>query len=182
MKELSLNLLDIAQNSPTAGADLVEIGILVDEQKDTLTIYIKDNGCGMTPEQVQSVTDPFFTTRTTRKVGLGIPLFKLAAQQTGGDLEIESQKGVGTKTTAWFTLSSIDRMPLGDLKGTITVLIRMNPQTDFLYIEQLNDKKMEIDTREFREILGDVPLDDPDVMEWISGFYDENSPLINTTY
>ena len=153
MKELSLNLLDIAQNSLTAGADLVEIGILVDEQKDTLTIYIKDNGCGMTPEQVQSVTDPFFTTRTTRKVGLGIPLFKLAAQQTGGDLEIESQKGVGTKTTAWFTLSSIDRMPLGDLKGTITVLIRMNPQTDFLYIEQLNDKKMEIDTRTFREIL-----------------------------
>ena len=99
MKELSLNLLDVAQNSLTAGADLVEIGILADEQKDTLVIYIKDNGCGMTPEQVQSVTDPFFTTRTTRKVGLGIPLFKLAAQQTGGDLEIESQKGVGTKTT-----------------------------------------------------------------------------------
>lgn len=182
MKELSLNLLDVAQNSLTAGADLVEIGILADEQKDTLVIYIKDNGCGMTPEQVQSVTDPFFTTRTTRKVGLGIPLFKLAAQQTGGDLEIESQKGVGTKTTAWFTLSSIDRMPLGDLKGTITVLIRMNPDIDFLYIEQLNDKKMEIDTRTFREILGEVPLDDPDVMEWISGFYDENSPLINTNY
>ena len=182
MKELSLNLLDVAQNSLTAGATLVEIGVIADTVKDMLTIYIKDNGSGMSEEQVKSVTDPFFTTRKTRKIGLGIPLLNLAAAQTGGELEIESKLGVGTKTTAKFVLSSIDRMPLGDLKSTITTLIGMNDETDFLYIEQLDDVKFELDTRQLKEILGDVPLSTPDVMGWIYGYYDENSPFLNTTY
>ena len=182
MKELSLNLLDVAQNSLSAGADLVEISVTADTADDRLEISIKDNGCGMSSEQLKAVTDPFFTTRTTRKIGLGIPLFKLAAEQTGGGLSIDSEQGVGTQTKAWFTISSIDRMPLGDLKGTVDILIRMNPDVDFFYTERVDEKIMELDTRQFREILGDVPLDNPEVIDWIGGYYDENSPFLNTNY
>lgn len=111
MQELSLNVLDIAQNSVRAGASLIEI--TVDEQPaaDTLTITVRDDGCGMTPEQVRRVTDPFFTTRTTRRVGLGVPFLKMGAEMTGGSLSIESEPGRGTAVTAVFGLTHIDRMP-----------------------------------------------------------------------
>ncbi len=182
MKELSLNLLDIAQNSLSAGASLVEIAITASRSSDRLEIAVIDNGCGMTEEQVRSVIDPFYTTRTTRKIGLGVPLFRMAAQQAGGDLKISSQPGKGTRLSAYFTLSSVDRMPLGDLKGTLLILVRMNESVDFLYTERLDDREMIIDTRELREVLGDVRLDDPDVIDWISGYYDENSPFVNENY
>ena len=112
MPELSLNILDVTQNSVTAGANLIKINISASTADDRLTISISDNGCGMTEEQVKNVTDPFFTSRTTRKVGLGIPFFKMAAELTGGSFRIESKVGEGTTTTAVFGLSSIDRMPL----------------------------------------------------------------------
>lgn len=182
MKELSLNLLDIAQNSLSAGATLVEIEISASTAGDRLDIVLNDDGCGMTSEQVRSVTDPFYTTRTTRKIGLGVPLFRLAAQQAGGELEISSEPGKGTKVSAYFTLSSVDRMPLGDLKGTLLILVRMNEQVDFLYKERLDGREMVIDTRQLREVLGGVPLDDPEVMDWISEYYDENSPFANENY
>ena len=123
MQELSLNVLDIAQNSVRAGARLIEI--MVDEQpeSDIMTITVADDGCGMTPEQAAHVTDPFFTTRTTRRVGLGVPFLKMAAEMTGGGLTIETAPGRGTTVRAVFGLTHIDRMPLGDIAATICSLI-----------------------------------------------------------
>ena len=128
MTEISLNILDVAENSTKAGAALVTITVDADFEADQLTVSIEDNGCGMTPEQVERVTDPFFTSRTTRKVGLGVPFFKYAAESTGGSFQIESTIGVGTTVTATFTLSHIDRMPLGDINSTIHTLVVYHPE------------------------------------------------------
>src|SRR5699024_1384129 len=116
-----------------AGAKLITILVKADTRQDTLTVSIQDNGCGMTTEQISQVTDPFFTTRTTRKVGLGVPFFKYAAESTGGSFSIESEKGKGTVVTAVFGLSHIDRMPLGDISSTIHTLITCHPDTEFVY-------------------------------------------------
>ena len=123
MRELSLNVLDIAQNSIKANASLIEIELSESTEKKELLIGIYDNGKGMTPEQVQSVTDPFFTTRTTRKVGLGIPFFKMAAEMTEGSFEIESEVGVGTRVSAVFRTDHLDFTPVGDMCSTIVILI-----------------------------------------------------------
>ena len=176
MPELSLNILDIAQNSVRADASLTEIRVTVDTPADKLTIVVSDNGCGMTEEQIEKVTDPFFTTRTTRKVGLGVPFFKMAAEITGGEFSITSKLGVGTTTTAVFGLSNIDRMPLGDMAGTISSLVGMNPDRDFIYTFDRDGKSFTLDTREFREILGeDVSLSEPDVMAYITAYINENT-------
>ena len=181
MRELSLNVLDIAQNSLSAGATLVEITVTEDTAADQLTIVIKDNGRGMTGEQVRRVSDPFYTTRTTRKVGMGIPLFRMAAEMAGGGLEIQSEPGKGTCVQADFTLSHIDRMPLGDMTGTISALIRLNPTVDFLYRHQRDGREAVLDTRELRQVLEGVPLDTPDVMEWIEGSLTEQETAIENT-
>ena len=110
MPEISLNILDVAENSVRAEASLIEITVSVQPEKDTLTVIIKDDGCGMTPEQAASVQDPFLTTRTTRKVGLGVPFFKQAAESTGGSFRIDSEKGKGTTVKAVFGLSHIDKI------------------------------------------------------------------------
>ena len=119
MTEISLNILDVTENSTRAGAKVVHITVDADEEKDLLTVIIEDDGCGMSKEQLASVKDPFFTTRSTRKVGLGVPFFREAALPAGGSFDITSEEGVGTKVTAEFQLSNIDRMPLGDITGTI---------------------------------------------------------------
>lgn len=174
MTEISLNVLDVAENSIRANASLVEISVLADTKADILTIVIKDDGQGMSSEQVEHVEDPFFTTRTTRKVGLGIPFFKQAAQSTGGEFSITSIEGKGTEVCAKFVLSHIDRMPLGDINSTIYTLITFNTQTDFLYTYSLDDRSFSLDTREFKEILGGVPLDTPEVSSYIKEYLDEN--------
>ena len=159
MPEISLNILDVTQNSVTAGASLIQISITADSAADRLTVQIADNGCGMTEEQVRNVTDPFFTSRKTRKVGLGIPFFKMAAEITGGSFRIESQVGAGTTTTAVFGMSSIDRMPLGDIADTIRVLVGPNPDIDFVLTMEQDGRGFVMDTRSFREILGpDISL------------------------
>lgn len=174
MTEISLNVLDVAENSAKAKASLVTITIAADTEKDLLTIVIEDNGCGMTPEQVSQVTDPFFTSRTTRKVGLGVPFFKYAAESTGGSFTIESQTGRGTTVTAVFVLSHIDRMPLGDINSTIHTLIVYHPDIDFIYTYRYNHKVFTLDTRQFREILGDVPFDTPEISDYIMEYLTEN--------
>lgn len=179
MKELSLNVLDIAQNSVTAGATLIAIDTVEDPAADLLTISVTDNGKGMTKEFVKQVIDPFCTTRTTRKVGLGIPLFKMAAEMAGGNFSIESEPGRGTKVTATFTLSSIDRMPIGDMEGTVSALIQMNPTLDFVYHRARGEKSFTLDTRELRETLEDVPLDTPEVGGWIRDCLAENLAELN---
>ena len=175
MQELSMNVLDVAENSVRAGAKLIEI--TVDEQpgNDLLTIAIRDDGCGMTKEQLQSVTDPFFTTRTTRKVGLGVPFFKLAAEITGGSFDIQSKPGGGTAVTAKFVRSSIDRMPLGDMNETMLTLIGCNPETNFLYTRRFGEDELVLDTRQFRAELGGIPLSEPAVLKFISEFLSENT-------
>ena len=174
MTEISLNILDVAENSTKAGAALVTITVDADFEADQLTVSIEDNGCGMTPEQVERVTDPFFTSRTTRKVGLGVPFFKYAAESTGGSFQIESTVGVGTTVTATFTLSHIDRMPLGDISSTIHTLVVYHPDTDFVYHYRYNGKSFTMDTREFKEILGDISFDTPEISAYILEFLNEN--------
>lgn len=179
MTEISLNVLDITENSVKAGASLIRISVEANTAKDILTITVEDNGCGMSPEQLAKVTDPFFTTRTTRKVGLGVPFFKQSAEMTGGSFDIRSQQGVGTVITASYVLSSIDRMPLGDMVSTMHQLIVMHQQCDFLYTYVYNDKSFTLDTREFRETLGEVPFDVPEVSLFIKDFLKENTEEVN---
>lgn len=178
MRELSLNILDIAQNSITANASLITIEVLENTLEQTLLIGIYDNGKGMSEEQVKSIIDPFFTTRTTRKVGMGIPLFKMAAEQTGGNLEIESELGVGTQIRAIFKTNSVDFTPLGDVASTIQMLITMNTDRDFVYKHKVNEKEFVCDTRELKAILGDVPLDTYEVSQWILEFIKENTEVL----
>lgn len=179
MRELSLNVMDVAQNCITAKATLVTIEVFESDKDDYLDIYVKDNGCGMTKEQVESVIDPFFTTRTTRKVGLGVPLFKMAAEQTGGNFAIDSTVDVGTTLHAHFVKSSVDMTPLGDINSTVKILIQCNPDIDFVFSHRTDCGEFSLDTRELREILGhDVPLNTPDVLEWIGGFLEEQSSII----
>ena len=173
MKELSLNILDITENSVKAGATLTEISIT--ESGNKLTISIKDDGCGMSEDIVRSVVDPFYTTRTTRKVGMGVPLFKMAAEQTGGKLEIISDTGEdhGTTVTAYFYKDHLDFTPLGDVISTVTTLIQGHPDTNFLFTHLIDDKEIRLDTRELRAVLEGVPLNTYDVLEWIRGYLEE---------
>ena len=175
MRELSLNVLDIAQNSVSAGALLVEIELIENTENHELLIGIYDNGKGMTREQVENVRDPFFTTRTTRKVGMGISLFKFAAEMTGGRLEIESEVGVGTRVRAYFRTDHLDFTPIGDMTSTIISLVTMNLHMDFLYRRKVDDKEFTVDTRQLKEILGDVPLNEPSIALWIQQYINENT-------
>ena len=178
MKELSLNILDITENSVKAGATLTDIRL--EETADTLTVTITDDGCGMTEEMVRRVTDPFYTTRTTRAVGLGLPLLRMAAEQTGGSVTVESRHrdahpdDHGTQVTAVFHHRHIDCPPLGDVVSTVTTLIQGHPDTDFRFTHiRPAGTPVELDTRELRLVLEDVPLDSFEVLQWIKGFLDE---------
>lgn len=174
LPEISLNILDVAQNSIRAEAQVISITVDVNQDRDDLVITIEDDGCGMTAEQIEKVIDPFFTTRTTRKIGLGVPFFRMAALATGGDFSIKSEVGVGTVVTALFKLSHIDRMPLGDINSTIHTLIIYNTTFDFVYTYRFNDNEFTLDTRQMREILGNVPFDEPEISAYIKEFLDEN--------
>ncbi len=174
MKELSLNLLDIAENSVKAGATLTQL--LLTEQNGTLTFQVADDGCGMTADTVRGVTDPFYTTRTTRPVGLGLPLLRMAAEQTDGSMTVESRHrdehptDHGTTVTAVFHTDHIDCPPVGDMTATVTTLIQGHPDTDFLFRHRLSDgRTVELDTRQLREILGEVSLAEFEVLQWITG-------------
>ena len=173
MQEISLNILDIAQNSIRADATLIEIDIAENIADDSFVFSIKDNGCGMSEEMVKNVTDPFVTTRTTRKIGLGIPLLRSMAQAAGGDLKIESRLGEGTVVTATFSHSHIDRQPLGDIASVISSLISMNPDIDFVYTHIYNESDFSLDTRELRSVLGEVSFSEPSVALWISEYVNE---------
>lgn len=172
--------MDIVQNSVSAKATEIGIDIVESRPADRLIITITDNGRGMTEEQVQSVTNPFYTTRTTRPVGLGVPLFKMEAEMTGGCLEIKSEVGKGTSLKAEFVPSHIDMIPLGDINATILPLITGNPDINFSFSRVYVDEKgiqrdFSIKTSELLDILGDVPLTSPDVVLWIKEFLKENT-------
>ncbi len=180
MKELSLNILDVAKNSVSAGASLVRISLYTDAN-GWLRLIIADNGCGMTEETVRRVTDPFYTTRTTRKVGLGLPLLKLAAEQTGGSLRIESSVKSGesgTTVEAIFDTKSIDCMPIGDIVSTVCILIAGSPEIDFEFCDESPIRTVSLKTKELREVLGnDISLAEPEIQLWIKEYLTEQYTL-----
>ncbi len=168
MNDLSLHILDIVQNSISAGATLITIAIAENRADDLLTITIEDNGKGMTKEQVERVTDPYFTSRTTRKVGLGLPLFKQSAEQSGGALTVESVVGSGTKVVAVFTYKHIDRPALGDTANAVMLLVSANPSIDFIYRHSVDSQDYTFDTREVKEVLDGLPLNDAQVIKMLT--------------
>ena len=177
MRDLSLHILDLAQNSVRAQAKLVEIRVL--QKGNTLRIVIKDDGCGMDEALLQKVTSPFGTTRTTRKVGLGIPLMIQNARLTGGDVTLRSAPGQGTTLEATLNTDSIDCLPLGDLAGTLTTLITANPDApDFLLYCETEKGSMEFDTRAVRQVLGDVKLNEPEIAAWMMASMQEEIQTI----
>ncbi len=178
MRELSLNVLDVAQNSISAGAALVEITVVEKTADRYLGITIKDNGCGMDKETLENVQDPFFTTRTTRKVGMGVPLFKMAAEMTGGRFEINSRIGEGTCVTAEFVTDNVDFTPLGDIDSTIVTLVTMNTNIDFIYTLRVDENEFIFSTSQIKEILGGVSLDTPEVVMWIRDYLKEQTQII----
>ncbi|NMB43333.1 MAG: ATP-binding protein [Clostridiales bacterium] len=179
MDEISLNILDIVQNSIKAKATSITISIDIDRSKDFLNIVIEDNGEGMTKEQLEKVDDPFYTTRTTRKVGLGIPFFRHAALATGGKFNISSKLSQGTVVKAGFVFSHIDRMPLGNIVDTIHLLITMNQNIHFLYTYKLDNEVFTLDTNELQEILGDIPFNLPEISNFIKEYLIEQHNNIN---
>ena len=170
MDELSLYVLDITMNSVRAGA--TEISIELVEDSEWLTFTVRDNGCGMTSEQVKKLTDPFFTTRKTRKVGLGIPFLTMLAEMTGGFVKItsvhESESSEhGTQTVARFGKNHIDFIPVGDMVETVKTLIQGSPDIDFEFAHRATDREVFLSCSQMREVLGGISLNEPEILEWI---------------
>ena len=184
MKELSLNILDIAQNSVKAGAK--HIGIHIFEKANELSFEIIDDGCGMKPEQVEKLIDPFFTTRTTRKVGLGIPFLKLAAEQSGGYISVESRSredypdNPGTRVFALFRTDNIDFTPMGDITSTIVSLIQGADTIDYDFSWENENGSAALSTADMREMLGDdVALSSHEILSWAGEYINEQLAVIN---
>jgi hypothetical protein len=167
MIELALHILDIAENSLRAEATLVEITVTEDLVKDRLIIDIHDNGHGMSAEEIERAMDPFYTTKKVRRIGLGLPMLSQACQTTGGSFAIKSIPGVGTRVTATFVHSHIDRQPLGDIPGAIVALILEKPEVDIVYTHCKDTQVYMMDTREIRAGLDDIPLNHLEVVGMI---------------
>ena len=169
MRELSLNILDVAENSLKAGADTIKIDVEFLREENKLTVRVSDN------EQIKHVTDPFYTTRTTRKVGLGVPLFKMAAEMSGGSFEISSVVNEGTSLTAIFKTDNVDFVPLGDIASTVELLCVSNPDVNIAFTESDENGTFSFESQKIRDILGDVPMDAPEVRKWIREYLTENT-------
>ena len=182
MLEISLHILDIVNNSVKATASLISVTVEEAKKENLLKITIEDNGCGMDEDFLKEVLDPFRTTRTTRKVGMGLSLFKAAAENAGGGLSIESEKNVGTKVFVWFTYDHIDRQPLGNMAETMLTLISGNETIDFVYTHVVDEKDFKLDTREIKNILGDeISLGSPEIVMWLSDYIREGLSEISAS-
>ena len=164
MNDLSLHILDVAENSINAGAKNIEIIIDEDIENDRLTIEINDDGKGMDDATINKLSDPFFTSRNTRKVGLGIPFLNEAAENANGNLTISSKSGIGTRIKAVFQYSHIDRKPVGDTEETLISLILLANETEFIYKHIKNNKEFDFNTMELKEQLGIKDLDEPGLL------------------
>ena len=178
MREIALHLLDIAENSVAAGGKNISVHVLENLVQDRLTVSVIDDGRGMDAATLEQVQDPFYTTRTTRSVGLGIPLLKLAAEQADGNFSLQSEPGKGTWVEAEFRHSHIDRMPLGDLSATFLTLLVSHPQVDWTFLYRVTDTNK--DSREFlfesadlKRELGDISLTEPEVLTFLRGIFEE---------
>jgi len=164
LRELSLHIMDIVENSLGAGASLIEVSVLEDRSAKRLEIRVKDNGRGIPAHLLAAVTNPFFTTRTTRRVGLGLSLLKEAAKRCNGEFAVRSTEGEGTEVCATFERNHIDLAPMGDVGGSLTGLMLGNPEVDFLYRHEVDGRAFILDTREVKRELEDVPIDRPEVI------------------
>lgn len=167
MLEISLHILDIVENSTRAGATEVYVTIIEDTQRDVLSIEVRDNGMGMDEEVLEKVLDPFYTTKTVRKVGLGLPMLAQASERTEGKFIIESKGGEGTRVAAEFKFSHIDRQPLGDITSTLITLIAGNPEVDFIYRHEHNGRVFVLDTREVKRQIDGVPINHVEVLQFL---------------
>lgn len=182
MRDLSMHVLDIAQNSIKAGAKLVTIRFEMDAE-GRLLFSVEDDGCGMTPEFLSRVTDPFTTTRTTRRVGLGIPMLKQSAEMCGGTFGIQSEVGRGTRICASFDTRNIDCIPMGDICESLLTLVVLNPDgPEFLFQATGPQSEASFDTRQLREVLGGVSLSEPDVIAWMKESIEEEfKPILEVS-
>ena len=168
MRELSLHILDVAENGITGGGNCIWIEVDEARKMDQLKIVIRDNGRGMPVEKMENIEDPFITTRTTRRVGLGLSLLATAARRCDGTMHVDSKPGKGTEITATFRFNHIDRAPLGDMPATITTLIMGNPEIDFVYSHRIDGNEYRMDTREIRAEMEDLSLSDPVVIHHLT--------------
>ena len=169
MRELSLHIMDIIENGISAGADLITLEVSENQKEDLLEIEVIDNGRGIPEKELKKVMDPFYTTRTTRRVGLGLSLFREAAKRCNGEFNISSREGEGTYISASFQLDHIDMAPVGDMASSLSCLIMGNSEVDFLYSHEVDGKSFNIDTRHIREELDGVPINNIEVINYITG-------------
>lgn len=181
MKDLSMHIMDIAQNSISASADIIEVEISENTETDLYQIVISDNGKGMTEDYAARVTDPYVTSRTTRKVGLGLPLLKQNAERTGGSMTITSTVNKGTIVTAKFSLSNFDRPPLGDIAGTMVLLAAANLKTRFIYRHITEKDTFTFDTKEVNETLEGMSISEAGVIRFLKEMINENLQEISVT-
>ncbi len=181
MNDLSLYLLDIAQNAIAAKASILEITLLEDTTKNLLSLTIKDNGIGMSEETLAKVTDPFFTTRTTRTVGLGIPFLKMASNLALGDLTIESNLGMGTTLNTYFQLNHINTPPLGDITETLYILMIHPELKDLKYSHSVDGMSFDFDSGTIKTILDGVPLTEPSIMAYLKSYINTNIQKLRRT-
>ncbi len=177
MREIALNILDIAENSVKAKAKLIMIDVVA--KNNILAVSISDDGIGMSKDMVAKVTDPFVTTRTTRKVGFGIPFFKMSAEMTGGSFHIESQLGKGTTTTAKYVIDSIDRMPLGNLAETMVTLLSNGDEIDYVLTYSVDEKSYCFDTRELKQNLNGISVQEPEILNFVKELLNDNIASVN---
>ncbi len=178
MREISLHLLDIAENSVAAESQSICVDAIEDLQNDLLKVSVTDNGRGMSAKTAGQVLDPFYTTRTTRKVGLGIPLLKLAAESSGGGLSLETESGKGTRIEASFRHSHIDRMPLGDIGMTFLTLLVSYPQVNWVFNYEVTEtdgarRQFRLDDKEIKSVLGDMSFTEPDILKFLRSLIEE---------
>lgn len=174
MRELALHLLDLVQNAVEAGADVITAAVVEERSAGWLRLVVSDNGCGMSAKQCQQVLDPFYTSRQTRRVGLGLALIQMSTSRCGGDVIIESTPGQGTKVDATWQWSHLDRPPLGNLAETFKVLLVSNRQLDLKCVHQIDDRIFTISIRELTSALGGIELTQPEVLLWLEEYLVEN--------
>ena len=180
MQELSMNILDVAQNSIRAGASQIEISLSIDSTENLLSLIIRDNGCGMSESEIKHASDPFYTTNGLRKTGLGLSFLKMASEQANGSFCIKSNPQIGTTIQASFILTHINLMPLGDIGGTITTLILADPDIDYFFCYTRNTHTFAFDTREIKKILIDLPISHPAVTIFLREYITEQTTAVNT--
>jgi anti-sigma regulatory factor (Ser/Thr protein kinase) len=174
VRELSLHIMDVVENGVAAGATLVDIAVAEDRKGNRLEITIKDNGRGIPADLLEQVLNPFYTTRTTRRVGLGLSLFREASRRCEGDFHIQSREGEGTEVYASFKRNHIDLAPFGDIASSLTTLIMGNPGVDFVYSHDVDGELFQLDTRDVKQELEDVPIHHPDVIQYLTRFIRES--------